>query len=547
MSVPIIVPQTPITVNFNIVTGNIELTDLYGSTGIYVSTYNLVNSDVRGVLKITAPDGSVIYNNTNFGSPDIDGAIPTWLKTIPIPLNSDGSRVLGLYLITYTARIADLTNPTYNVVNNSGYNFIYTQPVVSITQTVDCISPLFKSVDNTNYTVNGIAPTTLTRTHTLDFPFGSAGEGSPLVTAAASLQTGTFYQGTQTTQISTVVVYTLAVQSGFLSSYTVSDTLTGNKEVLVDCTFICNIACCLDSLRTQMFAAAGGVNEVLYQDLKNRFTLAMSLITSAIIDIDCGRGSGVSAVLTQIQTIAQCTSGCQCNDGTPSLVIGLGGSNINVIVQGGGSPVSVTSSVVGDTTTYTITIDSGFVNKVNALHNTSVTSNDDSVTIVQSGSSPVNYDLSVALPALADRMEMKVSFVTSPFIANPASMTITVSDVVITGTKFQSPTIAPDDPLNANWIYLPNSFKVSDFFTGSADNNYKIQLTNTTEYTSTGHTSAAYLKANSIAVTPDVFANDLASGEFYFRFMYSSTGSVSAKANYTMGGQKYELTLVISE
>ena len=40
------------------------------------------------------------------------------------------------------------------------------------------------------------------------------------------------------------------------------------------------------------------------------------------------------------------------------------------VVNSGGSPVSVTSVTVGDTTTYTVSIDSAFVTQVNNSYNT---------------------------------------------------------------------------------------------------------------------------------------------------------------------------------
>src|ERR1035437_9987023 len=183
MPAPIIVPQTPITAVFGIVGKQLQLWYVYGNTNCYVSTYNVPNSGVKGVFKLTAPDGTVIYNNTSYSTPDVNGATPLWFKNINLPTNPDGSIVNGIYTAVYSAQITDGVNPPYIVVNTATYNFTYASPKVSITQTVDCISPKYSIADLTNYTVNSVMPV-ITRTMTLNYPYGSAGAASPLITSA---------------------------------------------------------------------------------------------------------------------------------------------------------------------------------------------------------------------------------------------------------------------------------------------------------------------------------------------------------------------------
>jgi hypothetical protein len=281
-----------------------------------------------------------------------------------LPLNSDGTVVRGTYIITYSVQIIDGSHSTYIVTKTNTYNNQYVAPVVTISQTADCLSPQFVSDDVTNYMSNGVNPA-ITRTNTLDYPFGSAGQGTPIVTSGQTITTSTFYNGTQTTTISSILVYT------FSDGLIVTDTVTGVKEFLVDCQFICSIFCCLRSLYNNR-ENNRGVNQVEFNKYSDLFNECMSTVELALVAIDCGKASEVDGYLTLIKNIANCTDDCSCNDGTPSLVTGLGGSGVNVIVQSGGSPITVTSLTAGSTTTYTVTLDAAFVNKVNNSYNTVV-------------------------------------------------------------------------------------------------------------------------------------------------------------------------------
>ncbi len=535
---PTVITKTPVTSNFNIFDGLLELTDYYGTAGIYSGTYSIPDSGVIGVFKVTAPSGVVIYNNTNFSSPDVIGATPLWLKSISIPTNADGSLVVGTYSIVYTSRIDDGVHTPYDLVNNASYNFQYTRPTAVITQSVDCVSPNFTTVDATDYTVNTIVPA-MTRAFNLEFPYGSAGQYSPLTTGTNTISTGVFYNGTQTTVLSTDLLYTLTATGDF-PTFTITDTVDGSKEVLVDCTFICAIYCCIRSVEQRM-QNAQGVNQVLYETYLSQFTKVMGLVALAKLAIECGKSTEVNGYLDEIRTITECTSDCGCSGDEPSLVVGLGGVSVHVVVDGGGSPVTVTSNTVGDTTTYTVSLEQAFIDIVNASYNTTITSDDSSVTITETGTNPKNYDLSVALPTPPDSVELKCTITWDNPVVNSGSVTYAITSVVTSGTKFQEPTIAANDPSNGNWTNLNNVTKVSDFFTGSADNNYKVIVNTSRQGT------LSDLRTSGFSFTCESFGQDTADGEFYLRFVYTSSGSYVPRVNYLMAGYKEELTIVISE
>jgi hypothetical protein len=552
---PTIITSVPVATVFNVTpsTKKIQLYDINGVGGVYAFSA-IPLAGVKGNFKITAPDGTVIHNNTSLVTPDIDGGTTiTWAFEILIPTNADGTFVAGNYSIVYTVNINDGSNPVYNVVFNASYNFQYTSPEVAIVQTVDCLTPNFTSVDDTNYTVNAVLPTTLARTHTLNFPFGSAGEGSPIVSATDTISTGTFYQGTQTTEISTVLVYTYPVTTGVVPTFQVKDTVTGAKEVKVDCTFICKIVCCIRSLynRTESYR---GVNEVLFCESEATFNYVMSLVELAFLSIDCGKANDVNTYLSKIQTLANCTDDCSCNDGAASLVVGLGGvAGISVVVSGG-APITVTGVTVGTTTTYTITFDPTLVTKINNAYNTIVVG-DSGVSVTDSGVVAGVRTFTLNSSALyKDRLEFKVTMTWANSVVSPANVIIAISDVVVFGTKFQAPSIESYDNLNLNWKNLNNTWRLYDFYTSSPSDNYKITFSSSTESFASGTPLTDAQKFTFISgrqgyVYADLFSRTLKSlGEVYFRFLLTNNGgSVLCPTNGGLNRQKQILSFVITE
>lgn len=280
---------------------------------------SISTSNVNGCFKITSPSGVVIYNNTDFDNADCDIRIASSLtsqQTIALPLDGGGDIEAGLYTIEYSVYNSS-TLETYTLTNT--YTYSFTAPTVAITQVANCITPLFTSTDSTDYTVNNTLPT-ITRTHTLYYPNGSAGQGSPETGSAVTLTSSTFYNGTQTTTISSVLTYT------FEDGLIVITTITGSEEFLVDCTWICGIYCCIRSLKNQMETLrTSGSNDLLYKELTLKFAQVMGLVSFATTAIECGESADVNDVLVSIRAIANCTDDCACDGDTPSLVTGLGG------------------------------------------------------------------------------------------------------------------------------------------------------------------------------------------------------------------------------
>ena len=351
-----------------------SLMDLSGSTKVFQFTdtsdyagQGIALTDVLGNLTITSPSGVIVHTNENWTNLlcDIDRVTSANNQTlIQVPIGLDGEPQAGIYTIKYKVFV---TGDNFYTVTNT-YNVNYTAPVVAIAQTVDCISPLFSSVDVTDYTVGGTAPV-IDRVHTINFPFGSAGEGSPVIGVTQTLTTSTFYNGTQTTEIFSELTYT------FPDGMMIYDEVSGSKEILVDCTDVCAIYCCIRALEQRMISYST-TNTVLYRETTLLFSQIMGLVGLVTLAQRCGKSDEINGYLSSIKLLANCTDDCACSGDAPVQVAGLGGLVNQVIVQSGGDPIEVEGLTSGGVTTYTIYFSGALLTTINSLYNTEVVAGD---------------------------------------------------------------------------------------------------------------------------------------------------------------------------
>ncbi len=514
---PTVITSTSFTTKFSLNTtpAKFVLTDTTD-----ISSPSIPSAGVREIFTIVDPDGNTIYNNTDYSAPDIlRSSGTTNLITISLPLNADGTVVAGQYTITQNTQIIDGSNPTYYLTKSYTYTYDYIVPEVSITQIIDCLSPLFTSVDATNYTVNGTAPASMTRTHTVDYPYGSAGEGSPVTGSTATITTSTFYSGTQTTVISTIVTYI------FGDGLIVTDTVAGSKEILVDCSFVCSINCCLRSLYNNVENNRGR-NQVMFEDYSALFNEVMSIVTLCLVSIDCGKANDVAGYLNKIKTIANCQDDCACSDGTPQLITGLGnGSGVTVDVVSGATPVIVSSNTVGNVTTFTITLDSAFVDKVNAFTFSVVDAGTGISVAANTVGDTTTYTVTNTAPFVPlNTQQVNVQFQYSNFAAPTVSLNI--YDYVGEGANMQSPTISNVNGSIGvgNWKNQNNLFSINAFQVTPNDT-FKIfaSIYNGETQDINGNLidgDIQYLNAQPI----DIRMLGVHSGYALFQFVYKDTG-----------------------
>lgn len=352
----------------------IDITD-YAGQGISTSYVN-------GCFTITSPSGIPIWTNSDFSNSGCDIYIGGFLAInqhlIVLPIGLDGLPEQGVYTLLYTVHNSNLN---VNYTKTQTYNYTYVRPVVKITQSVNCFSPLFTSTDSTNYVVNTISPTIFTRDHELFYPNGSSGQGNPTISTAPSILRGSgqFFSGVQTTEITTILTYT------FPDGLVVGDTITGKQNFTVDCVDICSIKCCINDLeaKVEKYRLSGSD---LYKPSADIFSQVMSLVALIQLNTSCGNGVVIDGMMATIKALTNCTGDCNdCGSDDNAPILGLGTLLSDVVVTSGGAPVVVTPVVNAGVTTYVITLSSTFIAQVNAKYNTDLIIGEGSGSITDGG------------------------------------------------------------------------------------------------------------------------------------------------------------------
>lgn len=327
-------------------------------------------ANVTVVAKVTAPVTGVFYNNTNHLLPDIDcGVSLDSIITIPLPL--DGATNLpeqGEYTIelTYVDSVVPAT-----VVDTRTFTLDYTSPVVDLSMTIDCISPLLKSVDDTSYTRSLIDPT-VTRAMAINYPLSM--EIAPVTGDSNSISTNVVYTVTgQTIEYSSSLTADLSYLFDVSDSMYVIDEISGSEFIGVACDGdLCAIYCCIRS-QYQRWQYAKGVNTTRANIELAKFEQITSIAEMVGMALKCGKSDQVSDYVSQILAIADCDGGCSCDDGTPQLITGLAVGGDTVIVEEG-TGISVTSVTGGGATTYTVSLSPTNATKLANMTNTIVSS-----------------------------------------------------------------------------------------------------------------------------------------------------------------------------
>jgi hypothetical protein len=353
----------------------------------------IAEADVNGCIsEIIPPSGIPYYTNADFSDLgcDIQVAVDRVSKiAIPLPQTA-GVVEPGEYTIKYKVYNKD-AEEYYEITNT--YTYSYERKTITITQDADCLSPRFTSTDTTDYSIAG-ATLTLIRQHVINFPFGSAGESLPISGPLATYSTSVFYNGTQTTEIGSSVLYV------FEDGLEVADYLTGVKEILVACEDTCAIMCCIKANENKLSDLYIS-NRSEYNLLLPKFNLAVSYLVLIVRSQACGLSADMAGYLTKIKTLLGCTDDCCTEGDTPTQVIGLGNTAITVVTSAG-VPISINTLVAGTTTTYEIEMDEAFVQKVNDSYNSIVAAgtNISSVNVVTNPDGSKTYTINAAAGAV---------------------------------------------------------------------------------------------------------------------------------------------------
>lgn len=364
----------------------IEDTTDYAGQGVALA-------DVTGILKITSPSGTVIYNNTNHLAPDIDPDV-SLDNSIPIslPLDTEGEVLAGAYKVDY--EVQDTSGAPFVVTDSLSFSYSYESPEINLNMKFVCATPLLSTDDLTSYRVDNTDPTTLVRDHRLQYP-PPTGEAD-LSGDIKLIETNTVYTlKTEALQYSSTLISTLTYD---FKGHSVLDAPEGTEYISVLCDpNLCDIYCGMKAQYDRWQNNKG----TLQGDKEFAKLAALTVIAQlAAQSIDCSKTDDLSGYLEEIQKIGEFNTDCQCDDGDPILIIGLGGGGTTVVLAG--ASIDVASVTVGSTTTYTVSVQQALIDQVNALEGTELL---DGVQInvtegaIVSGRRQWDVDLSLGLSA----------------------------------------------------------------------------------------------------------------------------------------------------
>ena len=334
-------------------TPTLTFTDLIQTD--YNALYGWTTANVKGILKVTDPAGTVIYANAgwsstapSFTSPDIVGSVPTWAKTgITLALNEDDNVVKGNYVFEYW-----LTNGVSNYYFSKTYDFQYVTPDVDIELTVSCRTSELSSEDVTEYDIDGISPT-ITRTHTITQPIGGGMSPVPGSTSDAlrtigggSTDSTRLWTGTWQTSISSILSYNMETW-GTSTWVVITETVTGYDSIEVACDDCgCVVNSCIQNLIEQWKTA-------LLTNGRRAGELQVSLLKllSAWMNYQMAErcGEDYSTFCDEIRSIVV-SENCLCSDDSddsPHVIIPWGGTSTTIISGGGGNWSSGTTAPSG--------------------------------------------------------------------------------------------------------------------------------------------------------------------------------------------------------
>ncbi len=312
-------------------------------------------ANFKGLVQITDPDGTIIYQGTGFSltapdftTPDIDGSTLTWiLNNIPASLTSAGLFTPGLYTFDY---VCTMNNGTTFVCVQETYEFDYISPAVTIDLSASCrTSELFSSYTaETTVRCGGVdyTPITSTISHHIEKPIGS-GANDPGSTTDASRTIGggntdatRLWTRVWQTEVSIDVQYNLATW-GANTWIIVLDTIAGSDNIDVKCDdSYCNLRLCVENVIALWKAAMGTSMGYSSTTLGTKVLELLAEWTKYEMAERCG--SDTTIYITNLETIlssVDCLSNYNVDDAS-HVVYALG----TALGGGGGSCVLPTIS-----------------------------------------------------------------------------------------------------------------------------------------------------------------------------------------------------------
>lgn len=362
-----------------------DVTD-YGAEGI-------ADADVIGYFDIIAPDGT--YHQGSFVSPDIDGGTSFVFDTLAIPTDSNGELLQGTYTFSYYIRVSGAVQPGDYEDTDNTYDFCPCLVPVSLVAPiqgaagdidveVNCFCLRITATDDTDVCV----PTTDTRVFSL-YPPPSL--GLPTYTTNSATLTYNFqYTGGYEIELDRLLTYVTGI-----FTYTVR--VKSSVYEVVQCDRdLCALVTCFNTYRTETLTRAGQYGG--FQNLSKTEQDLWFRITGGFLAHDynlrCGNYEEAGTIYTELKTLLKCNCSCTETD-APQLVnpyCSGTGSNNSITVVAAGAGITVSSVVVGDTTTYTVAVQQATLDQI-ATNTTDISSLTTIVNNILAGTTGNNYRL----------------------------------------------------------------------------------------------------------------------------------------------------------
>jgi len=313
-------------------------------TMISETTYQIGGAaNVIGInFSITSPSGDTYYDNTNFLLPDIS-------PSAQLPFSKDmitfaGSVQYGIWTIVgsikdedgtiYTlTKTQDICKPKTNSSTQGSDSY------ATVGVSLDCNQNLLIYQDKTTYTYQGVKSSSVVYSGIMQYP--ASAELSNLAFASSFFVDSPVYDGNYIFTVDNIATY----EFDNLQSVTISYTAT--KTFKAQCVSLCNIRCAFEKYFAVYTTALANGSKNL-NTIKDNMLSLVGYIKSAEFAISCGGDASDS--ITAIEDITGYECDCGCGQGVARGVFSMQ----NIIVKAGEGDITVSTSTVGKTTTFTI-------------------------------------------------------------------------------------------------------------------------------------------------------------------------------------------------
>lgn len=365
----------------------VTFTDVTDYTGENLTT-------LKGYFSIIDPTGTTLHLG-NFTTPDIDQDVSMVFDSVLVPLDSLGNLLSGYYKIQYFVEQGGST--VYNTEEVSV--LICDDDCDNVTSgdleiDINCDSAVATAYDRTEYASGSEVDRVLTLRPPLGAEYSDGTDASTYYTTNNYVNSDALWSGVWEAHLVAIVTHTDIV-GGFeiktIEYVDVYDNAEATCSINLCALYSC-ITQTLEKVKKQASDRGGLGNNVDLHDFVS--TIEMEYISMEVAR-SCGNKTNVVKHYNNLKNLLGCDCGCG-NSTSPTLIEAIlpTVNNINVV---GSNPITVTSSVSGGTTTYTISLSTSFLSVYNALKKVNVVSSDGSVNITETNPDAYTkqFDLSV--------------------------------------------------------------------------------------------------------------------------------------------------------